>query len=229
MTAAAPDEAPKLWIGTFHAFGLDLIRRYHDKFDLPPDPPLFDRSDAIEVLEEVLPTLPLLHYRNLWDPALVLRDIVGAISRAKDELVDAKAQFDLGGMYAQGRGVPRDYTEEAKWLRKAAEQGLSLAQFDLGVMYAKGKGLPQDYAEAVKWYRKAAEQENAYAQHNLGTLYREGQGVPQDYAEAAKWYHKSADQGAAKAQFNLGVMYATGEGMPQDRAEAAKWYRKAAE
>jgi superfamily I DNA/RNA helicase len=90
LTAVAPDEAPKLWIGTFHAFGLDLIRRYHDKFDLPPDPPLFDRSDAIEVLEEVLPTLPLVHYRNLWDPTLVLRDIVGAISRAKDELVDAE-------------------------------------------------------------------------------------------------------------------------------------------
>ena len=70
-------------------FGLDLIRRHHDKLGLPPDPALFDRSDAIEVLEEVLPTLPLVHYRNLWDPALVLRDIVGAISRAKYELVDA--------------------------------------------------------------------------------------------------------------------------------------------
>ena len=28
---------------------------------------LFDRSDAIAVLEEILPTLPLIHYRNLWD------------------------------------------------------------------------------------------------------------------------------------------------------------------
>lgn len=89
LTTAVSKEAPKLWIGTFHAFGLDLIRRYHDKLDLPPDPPLFDRSDAIEVLEEILPTLPLVHYRNLWDPVLVLRDIIGAISRAKDELVDA--------------------------------------------------------------------------------------------------------------------------------------------
>ena len=95
LTAVAPDEAPKLWIGTFHAFGLDLIRRYHDKFDLPPDPPLFDRSDAIEVLEEGLPTLPLVHYRNLWDPALVLRDIVGAISRAKDARMAASLRLVL--------------------------------------------------------------------------------------------------------------------------------------
>jgi superfamily I DNA/RNA helicase/CRISPR/Cas system-associated exonuclease Cas4 (RecB family) len=88
LTAHAPDAAPKLWIGTFHAFGLDLIRRHHDRLGLPPDPRLFDRSDAIAVLEELLPILPLKHYRNLWDPATVLRDIVAAISRAKDELAD---------------------------------------------------------------------------------------------------------------------------------------------
>lgn len=90
LTAAAPDAAERIWIGTFHAFGLDLIRRYHQDFGLPADPALFDRSDAIEVLEEVLPTLPLVHFRNLWDPTLVLREIVAAISRAKDEMTDAK-------------------------------------------------------------------------------------------------------------------------------------------
>lgn len=88
LIVAAPEAAPKLWIGTFHAFGLDLVRRYHDKLGLTPNPALFDRSDAIAVLEEILPTLPLVHYRNLWDPAMVLRDIVAAISRAKDELAD---------------------------------------------------------------------------------------------------------------------------------------------
>lgn len=87
LGAAAPDAMPKLWIGTFHAFGLDLIRRYHDKLGLSPNPALFDSSDAIEVLEEILPILQLTHYRNLWEPALVLRDVVAAISRAKDEMV----------------------------------------------------------------------------------------------------------------------------------------------
>jgi DNA helicase II / ATP-dependent DNA helicase PcrA len=88
IAAAVPEAAPRIWIGTFHAFGLDLVRRYHDRLGLPPDPTLFDRTDAIEVLEEILPTLPLVHYRNLWDPALVLRDILSAISRAKDEMAD---------------------------------------------------------------------------------------------------------------------------------------------
>ncbi len=88
LAVSAPDAAARIWIGTFHAFGLDMVRRYHDRLGLSPDPSLFDRSDAIEVLEEILPTLPLVHYRNLWDPAMVLRDIVAAISRAKDEMTD---------------------------------------------------------------------------------------------------------------------------------------------
>ena len=106
LIAAAPEAAPKLWIGTFHAFGLDLVRRYHDKLGLTPDPALFDRSDAIAVLEEILPTLPLVHYRNLWDPAMVLRDIVAAISRAKDELADTARYRALARAMA-GRGDRR--------------------------------------------------------------------------------------------------------------------------
>ena len=89
LAAANPEEAPRLWIGTIHAFGLDLdapASRPSQTCRL--NPTLFDRSDAIEILQEKLPTLPLVHYRNLWDPALVLRDVVAAISRAKDELAD---------------------------------------------------------------------------------------------------------------------------------------------
>ena len=87
LSATVPESVDKIWVGTFHSFGLDLVRRFHNKFSLSADPVLFDRSDAIAVLEELLPTLPLKHYRNLWDPAMVLRDIVSAISRAKDEMV----------------------------------------------------------------------------------------------------------------------------------------------
>jgi len=83
-----PVAASNIWVGTFHAFGLDIIRRYHDRLNLSSDPALFDRSDAITVLEEILPTLPLSHYKNLWAPELILKDILSAISRAKDELVN---------------------------------------------------------------------------------------------------------------------------------------------
>ena len=99
----------------------------------------------------------------------------------------AEAQILIAGMYFNGRGVPRDYAEAAKWYRKAAEQGAANAQFNLGLMYRIGQGIPQDDAKAVKWYRQAAEQGHPAAQSNLGTMYGYGYGVPQDYVQAHIW------------------------------------------
>ncbi len=137
---------------------------------------------------------------------------------------DAQAQFHLGTMYYNGKGVPQDYREAEKWYRKGAEQEDAAAQFMLGVMYYYGKGVPQDYKEAVKWYRKVAEQGDDAAQYALGTIYHEGgKGVPQDYQEAVKWFRRAAEQGNGEAQFNLGNMYTKGWGVPQDYVQAHKW------
>lgn len=38
IAAAAPSDAGRIWIGTFHAFGLDLVRRFHDQLGLPAEP-----------------------------------------------------------------------------------------------------------------------------------------------------------------------------------------------
>lgn len=104
LAASNPTSAAAMWIGTFHAFGLDIIRRFHDKLGLPPDPRLIDRSEAIELLEDELPRLPLRHYRNLWDPALDLSDMLSAISRAKDEVVDAAGYRVLAQAMASNAG-----------------------------------------------------------------------------------------------------------------------------
>ncbi len=71
---------------------------------------------------------------------------------------NAGAQFNLGWMYYQGKGVPEDRPEAVKWYRLAAEQGDVFAQLNVASMYYKGEDVPQDYAEAVNWYRLAAEQ-----------------------------------------------------------------------
>ena len=105
------------------------------------------------------------------------------------------AQYNLGGMYALGRGVPQDDAEAVKWYRKAADQGDAIAQHNLGVMYSDGLGVPQDYAEAVKWYREAADQGEAAAQVNLGVMYAIGQGMPQDPVQAHMWFNLAASQG----------------------------------
>jgi superfamily I DNA/RNA helicase len=90
-----PDAAAAMWIGTFHAFGLDIIRRFHAELGLPKDPRMMDRTEAVELLEEEFPRLRLSHYRNLYDPTQIIADILTAVSRAKDEVVDVQTYAAL--------------------------------------------------------------------------------------------------------------------------------------
>lgn len=100
---------------------------------------------------------------------------------------DAAAQYRLGVMYAEGRGVAPNDAEAALWFERAAEQGEPMAQYNLGASYAEGTGVRKDLATAAKWFRRAADQGIALAQLNLGLLYANGVGVPQDNVEALKW------------------------------------------
>lgn len=89
------DAACAMWIGTFHAFGLDVIRRFNVELGLPQAPRLLDRTDAVELLEQEFPRLDLVHYRNLYDPTQNIADILMAISLAKDEVIDEQRYTEL--------------------------------------------------------------------------------------------------------------------------------------
>ena len=179
----------------------------------------------------IIAILVFLFAAFIAHPASLYAQTADSIVSLKQEAErgNAKAQFDLGFSYAEGKGVPRSDVESAKWYRKAAEQDYIEAWSVLGIMYYYGVGVSQDYAEAMKWNRKAADQGNAAAQGQLGLAYNAGEGVPLDHTEAAKWFHKAGNQGVAGAQYNLGAMYRDGQGVPQDYTEAAKWFRKAAD
>ena len=113
---------------------------------------------------------------------------------------DILAQFSLGVMYEEGKGVPENDAEAVKWYRKAAEQGLAAAQSSLGFMYSSGEGVPQDYVKAGEWFRRAAEQGDTLAQSTLGLMYAYGKGVPEDNVEGYAWSNIAAAQGDDKAE-----------------------------
>lgn len=98
------DAAAAMWIGTFHAFGLDVVRRFHVELGLPAEPWMMDRTDAVDLLEEEFARLDLAHYRNLYDPTREIAEILNAISRAKDEVVDAERYYALAEAMAARAG-----------------------------------------------------------------------------------------------------------------------------
>jgi|LWDU01.1.fsa_nt_gi TPR repeat protein len=103
----------------------------------------------------------------------------------------ASAQFIIGVMYFEGKGVLQDYKESVKWYRKAAEQGHPGGQLYLGNMYTNGDGVLKDYKESVRLYTKAAEQGMAEAELKLGLAYILGVGVLKDLSKAKYWIKKA--------------------------------------
>lgn len=83
---------------------------------------------------------------------------------------NALAQFNLGLMYDDGKGVAQDYKEAVKWYRKAADQGHAKAQSNLGTTYANGYGVTQDFVQAHMWWNIAAAQGYEHSRENRDTL-----------------------------------------------------------
>jgi localization factor PodJL len=165
------------------------------------------------------------------------RTPVGAIEKPQEiaplqaaaERGDARAQYELGVRYAEGRGgLPRDLKLAAQWFAKAAEQGVATAQYRLGSLYEKGMGVERSPERARSLYEKAASAGSARAMHNLGVLFVEnGDGLP-DYASAAAWFRKAAEYGVRDSQFNLAVLYARGMGVEQNLTQSYMWFAVAA-
>jgi superfamily I DNA/RNA helicase len=114
-----PDAAAAMWIGTFHAFGLDLIHRFHAELGLPKDPDLIDRVEAAELLEDEFPRLGLVHYRDLYDPTQIVADVLAAISRAKDEVVDEKGYAALAKAMMDTAATPEAQVDAEKAMEVA--------------------------------------------------------------------------------------------------------------
>ena len=122
-----PAAAAAMWIGTFHAFGLDLIRRFSSELGLPDNPRMMDRVEAVELLEQIFPRLNLVHYRNVYDPTQNIGDIRSAISRAKDEVVGAARYRELADAMCDGAEVG---TERHVNGQKAQEVAMVYAAYE---------------------------------------------------------------------------------------------------
>jgi TPR repeat protein len=146
--------------------------------------------------------------------------------KAAAEAGQAEAQFDLGVLYAQGRGVKRDLTQAEQWYRKAATQGNAEAQFALGQMYARGWGVPRDEADAMRWFQMANAPDTGGPATAWATI--EGYGVEKDEKQAAYWYEQAAQKGHPEAQFQLAHLYSSGKGVLRDDEQAVRWTRAAA-
>ncbi len=105
---------------------------------------------------------------------------------------DAKAQYNLGVIHANGKGVPRNYEAAAKWYRKAAELGHAGAQFGLGSCYFLGRGVPENHVRACLWLILAKSGGHKKALANIEIVEKRMTPAQIDKAQelAAEWREK---------------------------------------
>ena len=87
LRIAGIQRAADIWAGTFHAFGLEFLRKYHQHFGLDQDVLVADRLHELTLLARNLPSVDLQHYLRVEDPYEWLQPALKCIQRLKEELV----------------------------------------------------------------------------------------------------------------------------------------------
>lgn len=83
------EDVHDIWVGTFHTFGLEFLRKNHEHFGLKPSFSVADKLTQIAVLEKHIHDVDLRSFSPLGDPLDWLNDVVIAIQRSKDELAES--------------------------------------------------------------------------------------------------------------------------------------------
>lgn len=139
------------------------------------------------------------------------------------EAGDAQGQYKVANRYCNGKGTRVNKELAAKWLKKSAENGYSVAQVAWGNILEK----IGDEKKAFEYYFAAARQGNAEAECNVGRFYHFGYGgLEVSYVVAKQWYRDACEKNNVHAMYLIGRLY---EVIREDKQTAVKWYQKAKE
>ena len=148
---------------------------------------------------------------------------------------DGSAMFNLGLMYASGKGVPQDNEKAVRWWVKAVDNERRQKAVD-------NEGVPELFEEeestpssppslfidttedlGLTNWSNAAPSQQYDARYNLGLMYFRGEGVFQDKEKAVELWASAAVGGNAPAMYRLGSMYYEGRCVLKYDVEAYAW------
>lgn len=110
--------ADGMWVGTFHAFGLEFLRKYHDLFGLGPHFTVLDKFAQMTAVESIANEVKLRTFSSMLDPFIWVESAVAAITRAKDELAG-----------------PADYRRAVETERETVPPELTAKRLDVATIF----------------------------------------------------------------------------------------------
>lgn len=149
--------------------------------------------------------------------------------RARAELGDPHAQYELGLCYLYGRGVNEDEQNANSWFLKAAQQGHAPSLLAVGSGLATGSGFVTNKQLAFDAFSAAANSGDAAACGKLGLCYLNGEGVQQNDEKAIIWLSQAAAADDVRSILELGMCALIGRGRVKISGDdAIAWFRRAA-
>jgi TPR repeat protein len=124
------------------------------------------------------------------------------------EMQHPRAFFELGKIYQDGNGIPRDLAKSTKYYSAALKLDYLRARHQIGRIYEEqGR-----YAEAEALYKESIKENNFKAAQSLGDLYKNGKAYPKDPVLRLAWYYYARDKGITGLEnsINNGVAKAKG-------------------
>lgn len=158
----------------------------------------------------------------------------GALARRSCDRGDMEGCFDLGAMYAEGRGVAQNdaravefYRRAVDLYRRACDNGIMQGCTSPGAAYDSLDGVARNLTRAVGLYQRACDGGNMQGCVDLGAMYSDGRGVAQDLTRAVVLHQRACDGGEMRGCVDLGLMYSGGRGVAQSDSLAVQLYQRA--
>jgi TPR repeat protein len=126
--------------------------------------------------------------------------------RAANDGKNSEAMYQVGDLYASGRGMEqRDYEHAVEYFQKAGLYPQAI--YSLGECYYFGNGVLKDNKRAWELLNTAANQyDNRNAQLLLGDMFQNGELGKPNYGEAARLYGEASKKGLMDARAKLILM-----------------------
>ena len=143
VESLVPGAGKKVWIHTFHSFGVRILRQNAQALGLSRDFAIYDDSDQKKVVSLILEQM------GIKDPKKEISQIVSLISRAKDDMVSPETMMQS----ATASGL--DFKIRAAEVYRRYEQKLKEAgALDFGDLLVKTVVLLRDHEDIRSYYQE---------------------------------------------------------------------------
>ncbi|MDR1732041.1 MAG: sel1 repeat family protein [Synergistaceae bacterium] len=123
---------------------------------------------------------------------------------------DTQALLTLGGLYAEGVGVSKNFSKARECYEKAAEAGMAEGIFNVGVCWEIGMGSEADPRRAAEYFRRAADMKLPQALFKMAVILDAGAGIERNEKASLRYMAQAAAAGHPDAASIMGVLWLNG-------------------